>query len=145
MLLPSDGVDFLLMVNTGTEETPQFKTLGGQRGASFKFQADEIDASSKNSAGWKTTIPGLRSWGIEADALILSDDDGDETDEAYDKLQECFLNRSKVHVQYARKDGVKWQGYATITDLSEDAPHDDVATYKLTLSGIGAPTKVTTP
>ena len=27
------------------------------------------------------------------------------------------------------------------TDLSEETPHDDVATYKLTLSGIGAPIK----
>lgn len=141
-LLPSDGVDFLLKINTGTESDPIWTTLGGQRGATMKFQADEIDASDKTSGGWKSTIPGLRSWGIEADALILTDDSGTDTDAGYVKLQDCYLNRTKVQVQYVRKDGTIWQGFATITDLSEEAPHDDVATYKVTLSGIGAPTKV---
>lgn len=145
MLLPSDGVDFLIAIDTSLTATATWTVLGGQRGATFKMQADEIDASSKTSSGWKDTIPGLRSWGIEADALVLTDDAGSDSDEAYDKLEDCFLNRTKVHVQYNKKNGTKWQGYCTITDLSEDAPHDDVVTYKLTLSGIGAPTKVTTP
>lgn len=135
MSIPVDGVDFLLYINTGTEASPSWAVLGGQRGATFKRQADEIDASSKTSQGWKDTIPGLRSWGIEADALVLEDD------EAYEKLDECYMNRSPVQVRYSRKDGSKWEGKATITDLSEDTPHDDVATYKLTLSGIGPPVK----
>jgi TP901-1 family phage major tail protein len=135
MSIPVDGVDFLLYINTGDESTPSWSVLGGQRGATFKRQADEIDASSKTSNGWKDTIPGLRSWGIEADALVL------DNDAAFEKLDECYMNRSPVQVRYARKDGSKWEGKATITDLSEDTPHDDVATYKLTLSGIGAPVK----
>mgnify|MGYP000898994969 CR=1 FL=1 len=32
-LIPSDGVDFLLKVNTGTVETPVWTVIGGQRGA----------------------------------------------------------------------------------------------------------------
>lgn len=135
MSIPVDGVDFLLYINTGTETDPAWSVLGGQRGATFKRQADEIDASSKTSKGWKDTIPGLRSWGIEADALVLEDD------AAYEKLDECYMNRLPVEVRYSRKDGSKWEGKATITDLSEETPHDDVATYKLTLSGIGAPLK----
>ena len=135
MSIPVDGVDFLLYINTGTELEPVWSVLGGQRGATFKRQADEIDASSKTSKGWKDTIPGLRSWGIEADALVLEDD------AALDKWYDCYMNRNPVQVRYARKDGSKWEGKATITDLSEETPHDDVATYKLTLSGIGAPIK----
>jgi len=130
---PVDGVDFLISVNTGTEDTPVYKVLGGQRSATFKRQADEIDASSKTSDGWKDTIPGLRSWGIDADALVL------EGDDAYSKLDECYMNRKAVQVKYARKDGSYWTGMATITDLSESSPHNDVATYTLTLSGIGKP------
>ena len=134
---PVDGVDFLISVNTGTDTEPSYQVLGGQRSATFKRQADEIDASSKTSEGWKDTIPGLRSWGIEADALIL------ENDAAYAKLDECYMNRTYVMVKYCRKDGSAWSGKATITDLSESSPHNDVATYTLTLSGIGKPTKET--
>ena len=135
--VPIDGVDFLLAVNTGTEEIPLWSVIGGQRSATFKRQADEIDASSKTSDGWKDTIPGLRSWGLEADALVL------EGDEAYLKLDECYMNRKYVQVRYSRKDGSFWTGKATITDLSESTPHNDVATYNLTLSGIGKPVLTT--
>ena len=132
---PVDGVDFLISVNTGTSALPAYKILGGQRSATFKRQADEIDASSKTSEGWKDTIPGLRSWGIDADALVL------EGDEAYAKLDECYMNRTPVDIKYTRKDGSFWTGKATITDLSESSPHNDVATYTLTLSGIGKPVR----
>jgi len=139
MSTPVDGVDFLISVNVGTDDTPEYKVLGGQRSATFKRQADEIDASSKTSEGWKDTIPGLRSWGIDADALVL------EGDEAYTKLDECYMNRKPVTVKYARQDGSYWTGKATITDLSESSPHNDVATYTLTLSGIGKPVRTAAP
>ena len=45
-------------------------------------------------------------------------------------------------MRYVRKDGSKFQGYAAITDLSEESPHDGVATYKITLAGAGAPEEV---
>ena len=135
MSTPVDGVDFLISVNTGTDEAPKYEVLGGQRSATFKRQADEIDASSKTSEGWKDNIPGLRSWGIDADALVL------EGDAAYAKLDECYMNRKPVDVKYARQDGSFWTGKATITDLSESSPHNDVATYTLTLSGIGKPVR----
>lgn len=134
---PVDGVDFLIHVNTGTEASPVYTVLGGQRSATFKRQAEEIDASSKTSGGWKDTIPGLRSWGIDADALVLAND------EAYVTLDSCYMNRQPVMVKYVRQDGSYWTGKATITDLSESAPHNDVATYTLTLSGIGAPVRTT--
>ncbi|MDR3591582.1 MAG: phage tail tube protein [Negativicutes bacterium] len=138
-LLPTDGVNFVVAINTGTDVSPVWSVLGGQRGATFKVSANNIDASSKTSQGWTTTIPGLRSWGIDADALILTDDAGGPPDVAYNKLFSCFMARTKVNVRYTKADGTKWQGYATITDLSEDSPHDGEATYKLSLAGIGAP------
>lgn len=58
---------------------------GRPAGATFKRQDDEIDDSSKTSQGWKDTIPGLRSWGIKADALVLDDD------AAFEKLDECYF------------------------------------------------------
>ena len=141
-LLPSDGVDFLLKVNTGTSQTPIWVTIGGQRGATLSMTAAMIDASNKLSGAWTTSVPGLMSWSIDADAVMLTDASGLTVEEARQKLLSCFYNRTLVHVRYIRKDGSKFQGYAAITDLSEEAPHDDVATYKIKLEGSGAPEEV---
>ena len=46
-LIPSDGVDFLLKVNTGTAEIPVWTVIGGQRGATLSLTAEQIDASNK--------------------------------------------------------------------------------------------------
>ena len=68
-LIPSDGVDFLLKVNTGTKETPVWTVIGGQRGATLSLTAEQIDASNKQSGAWKTSVPGMMSWSIDADAV----------------------------------------------------------------------------
>ena len=141
-LIPSDGVDFLLKVNTGTAETPVWTVIGGQRGATLSLTAEQIDASNKQSGAWKTSVPGMMSWSIDADAVMLTDASGLSIDAGRSKLLTVFANRELVHVRYVRKDGSKFQGYAAITDLSEESPHDGVATYKITLAGAGAPEEV---
>ena len=141
-LLPSDGVDFLLKVNTGTAENPIWITIGGQRGATLSMTAAVIDASNKLSGAWTTSVPGMMSWSIDADAVMLTDAAGLTVESARQYLLSCFYNRTLVHVRYVRKDGTKFQGYAAITDLSEEAPHDGVATYKIKLEGSGAPEEV---
>jgi len=141
-LLPSDGVDFLLKVNIGTADSPIWVTIGGQRGATLSMTAAVIDASNKMSGAWTTSVPGLMSWSIDADAVMLTDAAGLSVDEGRSKLLACFSSRELVHVRYVRKDGSKFQGYAAITDLSEEAPHDGVATYKIKLEGSGAPEEV---
>ena len=141
-LLPSDGVDFLLKVNTGTAENPVWITIGGQRGATLSMTAAVIDASNKLSGAWTTSVPGLMSWSMDADAVMLTDVAGLTVEVARQYLLSCFYNRTLVHVRYVRKDGSKFQGYAAITDLSEEAPHDGVATYKIKLDGSGAPEEV---
>lgn len=141
-LLPSDGVDFLLKVNTGTAEAPVWVTIGGQRGATLSMTAAMIDASNKMSGAWTTSVPGLLSWSIDADAVMLTDVAGLSVEQGRQYLLSAFYNRTLVHIRYVRKDGSKFQGYAAITDLSEEAPHDDVATYKIKLDGSGAPEEV---
>lgn len=141
-LIPSDGVDFLIKVNTGTRETPVWTVIGGQRGATLNLTANQIDASNKQSGAWTTSVPGMLSWSIDADAVMLTDISGLTVDAGRAKLLACFTNRELVHVRYVRKDGSKFQGYAAITDLSEEAPHDGAATFKITLNGSGSPEEV---
>lgn len=141
-LIPSDGVDFLIKVNTGTAEIPVWTTIGGQRGATLNLTSAQIDASNKMSGAWAMSVPGLLSWSIDADAVLLTDVTGLTVDAGRAKLLSVFTQRELVHVRYVRKDGSKFQGYAAISDLSEEAPHDGVATFKITLQGTGEPEEV---
>ena len=141
-LIPSDGVDFLIKVNTGTAEVPVWTVIGGQRGATLNLTSAQIDASNKMSGAWTTSVPGLLSWSIDADAVLLTDASGLTVDAGRAKLLSVFAARELVHVRYVRKDGSKFQGYAAISDLSEESPHDGVTTFKITLQGSGAPEEV---
>ena len=49
------GKDYLIYLNAGESDTnPTWLLLGGQRSGDLSRQADEIDASSKTSNGWKS-------------------------------------------------------------------------------------------
>ena len=67
------GKDYLIYLNTGTTEAaPTWTLLGGQRSGDLNREADEIDASHKTSGGWKSTLPGLRSWSIDLETVYLA-------------------------------------------------------------------------
>ena len=128
----SVGKDFLLSVNTGTVAVPIWTLIGGQRGASLSRSADEIDVSHKTSGGWKSTKAGLRSWGIDLDGLVILADAG------LAALEYAFMNGLEINVQLLYPDGSYQTGWGSLTDFSQEAPHDGEATLKGTISGNGA-------
>lgn len=127
------GKDYLIYINTGTsEDEPTWTLLGGQRSGDLSRQADEIDASSKTTDGWKSTIPGLRSWSLDLESVYLAGDEGAEY------LEAAFLAGKQVHIKFEYPDGSYVTGWGSITECSLSAPHDDVATISGTISGDGA-------
>jgi TP901-1 family phage major tail protein len=134
------GKDFLIYVNTGeTEATPTWTVVGGQRSGDLNRKADEIDASNKTSGGWKSTLPGLRSWSIDLENVVLLSDTGALF------LEDAFNAGHVVHVKFEYPDKKFRTGWAAITDFSLSTKYDDVATMKGTLSGNGALSDLTTP
>ena len=125
------GKDFLLYINTGTVATPNWTLVGGQRNSSLNRSADSIDISHKTSGGWKSTRAGLRSWGIDLDGLVLLQDAGLEA------LETAFNEGKEVHVKIKYPDGKYREGWAVITELSIDTPHDGEASISGTLEGTG--------
>lgn len=129
---PTVGKNYFIYLNCGaSEEAPEWVKVGGQRGGSLSRKADSIDASHKGSGGWKTTLPGLKEWSIELDTLVMVND------EAIQALDAAFLVDQPVHLKFEFPDKSYVTGWASITELSIDAPHDDVATYKGSVNGIG--------
>lgn len=126
------GKDYLIYLNTGTTEAaPTWTLLGGQRSGDLNRDADEIDASHKTSGGWKSTLPGLRSWSIDLETVYLAGDTGAKF------LEAAFLAGKQVHVKFEYPDKSFVTGWGSITECSLSTPHDDVATLKGTISGDG--------
>lgn len=126
------GKDYLIYLNTGTTEAaPTWTLLGGQRSGDLNREADEIDASHKTSGGWKSTLPGLRSWSIDLETIYLAGDIGAKF------LEAAFLAGKQVHVKFEYPDKSFVTGWGSITECSLSTPHDDVATLKGTISGDG--------
>lgn len=126
------GKDYLIYLNTGTTEAaPTWTLLGGQRSGDLNREADEIDASHKTSGGWKSTLPGLRSWSIDLETVYLAGDTGAKF------LEAAFLAGKQVHVKFEYPDKNFVTGWGSITECSLSTPHDDVATLKGTISGDG--------
>lgn len=130
------GIDFIIEVNTGTEASPVWTAIAGQRGGSFNGSGDTMDSTSKDGSGWEENIVGLRSWSIDFDGLHS------ETDVGLQKVFDEWIAGNQVHVRMKFPSGTTYEGDATITDISIDAPHDDVATATGSLEGSGAITKV---
>ena len=109
--MPTAGKNYLIYVNTGTDETTgaEWLLLGGQRTGDVSRKADSIDASHKGTNGWKSTIPGLKEWSIDLETLLMPE----------------YPNKAYM------------TGICSITELSMNTPHDDVATYKGSLNGVG--------
>lgn len=126
------GKDYLIYLNTGTTEAaPTWTLLGGQRSGDLNREADEIDASHKTSGGWKSTLPGLRSWSIDLETVYLAGDTGAKF------LEAAFLAGKQVHVKFEYPDKSFVTGWGSITECSLSTPHDDVSTLKGTISGDG--------
>lgn len=130
------GINFLLKVNTGTEQTPSYTKVAGQRGGTLNRSRDTIDETSKDGEGWVEKDYGLGEWSIDADGLLVYDDVG------YAALEDAFMNETKIKAQWVQGNGDLYEGDVVVTDFPQEGPYDSEATYSVTLEGSGKPTKV---
>lgn len=125
------GIDVLIKINTGTDELPKMEKVGGQRGATLNRSADTLESTSKDSEGFKAFEYSFKEWGVDADGLLV---DGDE---AFEALEDAYMNDKKVEIQMALPSGTVYSGLALLTDFPIEAPYDDLATYSVSFTGAG--------
>lgn len=126
------GKKYLLYVDQGTIDVPDWIVLTGQKDSTINRSAGEIDASDKTTGGWKVTLPGLKEWSIDTeDTAILSNT-------AKDIVEHCFTNDIQMHVKVEYLNGDDYDaytGWCTITDCTVNLPTEDLATISLSLKG----------
>jgi len=126
------GIDFILEVHNGTD----FIQIGGQQGATLNRSKETIETTSKDSQGWRNRVSGLKEWGIDADGLLILNNQG------YQYLENAFMNDTKLMVRVGVPSGQQYQGEVIITDFPLEAGYEDMATYSVTLEGCGALTSI---
>ncbi len=119
------GTDVLLMVNTGTAESPSYTAVGSQRGVTRDETTAEIDISSKEQREMRV-LPGRYGSTMSLDALYVLDDD------AFLSLQSANRNGDLILVRIS-EDGLETEeANALITSMSESYP--DVAEATITVA-----------
>ena len=129
------GKDYLLyiaaIISPATIES--WAILGGQKSATIDESTDEIDVTSKTSGGYKATLPGLTSWSIDFDALVLLPG----SDNGITALKIAKAQKKLIKIKLRYPDNSYRVGWAASTGYSMEASHDGEATLSGTLSGNG--------
>lgn len=136
-------------LNTGT-----VLAIGGQKEHTVSRTADTIDVSTKTGGilnmqeimtklgvtdwkpkeynDYKEYIQGQKEWSTDVSGALPS------SDAAYDILEAAYENGTPVVVSELDLGRMKEKiGIAFVTELSEEAPIDDLAGYSLSLTGTG--------
>ena len=124
------GIDVYVEVNTGTEASPVWTKVGGQRGATLTLNVDTAEITDKDSQGWREYLPTLKSWTLEFENFYIDDDAG------VLELRNAFLNKEKKQVRLKTANET-YTGYAYVTSFPVEAPLDDVVTISFSLQGTG--------
>jgi TP901-1 family phage major tail protein len=122
---------FLVKVNTGTDVSPVWTAVGSQRDAKLSRSMATIDVTSKDSNNWEESLPDVRSWSIDANAMYVPDDT------AYEALETAWENQALVEIMWEEANGDTFTGNAYITDFPKSAPHKDAVTIDVTFKGCG--------
>lgn len=125
------GKNFLLYINIGSATIPVWSLIGGQRNSKLGRTASSVDTSNKATGGWGSKLPGIRSWNIDLDGLVLLANDG------VDALEAAYDAGITVNLKFEYPNQKYRTGWAAITDMSIDTAHDGAATLTCKLEGDG--------
>lgn len=115
-----------------------YKKIAHMNDASFSFSHEPRDITTKDSAGYRELLEGLRSWSMSSSNLTAFD-----ATYGVDDLRTAALARTQVTLRWMTNvSGDNYvQGTAYITSLEENSPGaEDNASFSVSFEGTGAPT-----
>jgi predicted secreted protein len=114
--------------------------IGCATSGTLRVEADQIDATCKDSDSWGAALTGRRSWGMDCDALIKFD-----ATEGLEEAIDYILNETTVVLKFSTEvtGDTYWTGSAIATSVEANAPNNEVASWSVSFEGQGALTKGT--
>ncbi|MFW6079004.1 MAG: phage tail tube protein [Gemmatimonadota bacterium] len=126
-----------IMTQDSTEAAVE---IGELRNFTLTVEAEEIDVTSHDSSGWRERIYGLRTWGLDGEALYVDDNTGQ------DQIREALSSETVKTITVVPTTGDKnWQGDAIATSWDLGGPNDDAAITNFSVVGTGAISTSTGP
>lgn len=122
-----NGTDILLLVNTGTINSPVYTAVGSQRDMTRDETTEEIDMSSKDSRA-KRVIGGRYESALTLDALYVP------SNAAYQALKTAMRAGDLILVRISESAVQTEEASALITSMSEEAPDQDAAVIAIELT-----------
>lgn len=122
------------------------RKLGELKDFTITLAGGAMDATSKDSAGWKENLPGLKEWSGSGSAQYLMESADVGQEEAYTALTGGYpiYVWLKQMTTAAGTGGTQvWKGSAVVTGLDVESPLDGAAGYKVSLKGTATLTKAT--
>lgn len=123
-----------------------YAKFGEIREFTLTLAGGSLDATSKDSAGWKENLPGLKEWSGSGAGLYLME----TADAGQEKIYTMLTGGTNILVQLKEGSSTPtgpatqlWSGMANVTGLDVDSPLDGPAGIKITLKGTAALTKAT--
>jgi TP901-1 family phage major tail protein len=148
------GRDLMLFRDVSTTDTPQWQALGAATSHSMQMQADNSDISNKDTAQFKTSLPGGNiSWSISAECMYKVGDVADLIEDMTvgNVYKVCFATvKNPSSTGEKPSDGWKpdpntgYLGDMFLSSFNISAPYEGQATYSAEFTGSG-PLKKMTP
>lgn len=130
------GFDILLKIKKSSGSA---EVVAGQRNATLNRGKETIETTNKTTGGWRTYLPGLKEWSVDADGVYIVSGTG------YALLEEAYNNDTPIIVELGEAGGgtIGFTGEAILTEFPIECPYDDACTYSITLQGSGALSPIT--
>tara|TARA_R110000772_G_scaffold140610_1_gene249768 strand:+ start:975 stop:1436 length:462 start_codon:yes stop_codon:yes gene_type:complete len=125
--------------------TPTWIAIALSKSASLSLATEMGDISSKDSSGWSESLPSMKSWTVDFEALVDLDLEAADPNTVMNilPLWEYFKERDKIKIAWG-KSGAYWYGDAYITSLEESAEAEQPVSFSGSLQGTGVLTLGTT-
>lgn len=128
------------MAILGTNLVLSYREAGGtysnfaaSTNCAFDVSVNQIEVTSHTSDWFRQFKNDIAEWSVTCDGLITIGDYD------YKDMLDAQLNRTKITVRFTigTPSGNYVYGFGYITSLTLNGPVEDVATYSVTISGIG--------
>lgn len=106
------------------------KVVAGQLNVNLARNAKSIDITNKIDDEWARTLTSTKSWRITCDGMYV------KSNEAFEILQEAFLNNTAVKVK-VQLDDKEYSGDALIVDFPLSSAYNNTYRYNVRLLGDG--------
>lgn len=124
------GKDLLIKIDL--DGAGRFETVAGLRASRLSFNAESVDTTNLDSAGWREILggAGVRSAAVSGSG-VFKDANTDE------RARQIFFDGETPDFQIAIPDFGVVEGAFQITSIEYAGTHDGEATFELSLASAG--------